>query len=123
MRIGLDVSCLRYGVASGTAVYAYSLARALLDVEAVAGLVLYFGARESRAAHAVLQDLESRGAHALRGPAPWRWSPDGGWWLPQPAGRALFRTIDVFHAGESFFPRRVPVPAVATVHDLTTLLF
>ena len=124
MRVGLDVSVLRRGVSSGTAVYAYNLARALLRLDAPPELVLYFGARAFPEGNAALDRLERAGARIVRGPAPWRWSPDGAWWLPlAPTARALWASVDVYHLGEFHFPRAPAVPCVATVHDLTPQRF
>ena len=124
MRVGIDVSILRRGVASGTAVYAYNLARALLGLDEGPELVLYFGARASKEGEEALERLGRLGATVLRGPAPWRWSPDGAWWLGlAPRARTLWRSVDVYHFGEFYFPRGPAVPCVATVHDLTPQRF
>ena len=124
MRVGIDVSILRRGVASGTAVYAYNLARALLSLDQPPELLLYFGARASPEGEEALARLGRLGARIVRGPAPWRWSPDGAWWLGLPPKvRALWSAIDVYHFGEFHFPRAPAVPCVATVHDLTPQRF
>jgi glycosyltransferase involved in cell wall biosynthesis len=120
----MDVSVLRHGVTSGTAVYAWHLADALLRLRDELELTVFFGARRSPAADAALGRLADAGARVVTGPAPWRWSPDGGWWLPVRAPLAtLLRDADVFHAGEFFFPAAPDCAVVATVHDLTTELF
>ncbi|MGH7483886.1 MAG: glycosyltransferase family 4 protein [Longimicrobiales bacterium] len=124
MRVGFDVSVIRHGMTNGTAVYAYNLAAALLRLEDAPELRLFFGARASAAAEAALARLEAAGATVVRGGAPWRWSPDGAWWLPlRPRMRRFLDALDVFHAGEFFLPAAVGCACVATVHDLTTLLF
>jgi glycosyltransferase involved in cell wall biosynthesis len=124
LRVGLDVSVLRHGLTSGTAVYIYRLASALLRLPVPPHLWLYSGARLSPAASKLLSDLAAVGARVYRGPVPWRWSPDAAWWLPfQPDLRNLLGVIDVFHTGEFSFPNRGDVPFVTTVHDLTTELF
>jgi len=117
----MDLSIVRHGVSSGTAVYAYRLAEALLKLKV--SLVLYCGSRCSPAGRAALETLEAAGASAVTGPAPWRWSPDAAWWLPAPRARALLASVDVFHVGEFFLPRSPVVPCVATVHDLTVQRF
>lgn len=120
MRIALDVSAIRHGLTNGVAVYTANLARELvrLDVDVMA----WFCARSSGAADAVLDELASAGAEIVRGPAPWRWSPDGAWWLPwTPPDRSLLDRVDVWHLGEFHLPTVTATPVVATVHDLTTL--
>jgi glycosyltransferase involved in cell wall biosynthesis len=121
MRVLIDLSSIRNGLHNGTALYVYHLAEALLQL-GEQNLIVYFGARESPAATKALARLEQLGASVVIGPAPWRWSPDGGWWLPTPPSfQRLLRTVDVFHAGEFFFPRISHARVVATVHDLTNL--
>ena len=124
LTVGLDVSVLRHGTSSGTAVYCHNLARALLRLPAPPRVRLFFGARASRAAEVALGELRELGGELYRAPPPWAWSPDGAWWLPvgPPMGEFL-DGLDVFHLGEFHFPRVGDVPAVATVHDLTTELF
>lgn len=120
MRIALDVSAIRHGLTNGVAVYTANLARELvrLDVDVMA----WFCARSSGAADAVLDELASAGAEIVRGRAPWRWSPDGAWWLPwTPPDRSLLDRVDVWHLGEFHLPTVTATPVVATVHDLTTL--
>src|SRR5690606_3244703 len=124
MRVGMDLSIVRHGVTSGTAVYAYHLAEGMLRLDGAPDLVLYCGARCAPAGHEALARLERLGARLVFGPAPWRWSPDAAWWLPlrAPTG-SLLRDVDVFHVGEFYFPPPGAVPYVATVHDLTPQLF
>lgn len=123
LTVGIDVSVLRHGLSNGTAVYCFNLARALLSLPEPPVLRLFFGARSSRDAEVALGELTGLGGTLHRAPPPWSWSPDGAWWLPvrPPMGR-FFDGLDVFHLGEFHFPRDVGIPAVATVHDLTTLL-
>lgn len=124
MNVGFDVSVLRHGASAGTALYAFNLARALLGSPECHRLVLHTAAREDEAGRAALDRLADEGAEVVRGMPPDRWSPDAAWWLPLP--RRLprpMRELDVFHVGEFFFPDPSPVPAVATMHDLTDLLF
>ncbi len=124
MRIGMDVSAVRHGLTNGVAVYTARLARALLDLPDPPELVAWFCARESAAAETVLEELASHGADVVRGPAPWRWSPDGAWWLPvRPPLAPILGDVDVFHIGEFHLPPTGPggPPFVATVHDLTTV--
>lgn len=124
MKVAFDISALRHGVRGGVAVYTRALAAALLEREEVEDVVLLFCAREGPEAATVLRDLEARGGRIVRGPAPWRWFPDGGWWLPvEPRLGRLLAEVDVFHAGEFLVPRAAPVPVVATIQDLTTVLF
>jgi alpha-1,3-rhamnosyl/mannosyltransferase len=120
MRVLIDLSSIRKGINNGTAAYVYHLAEALLRLEGSPELIVYFGARRSEEASAALATLEHLGAAVVTGPAPWRWSPDGGWWLPTPRSlQRLLRTVDVFHVGEFFFPPPTQTIVVATVHDLT----
>lgn len=123
MRVGMDLSIVRHGVTSGTAVYAYHLAEGMLRLDDAPELVLYCGARCSPAGHEALARLERLGARLVFGPAPWRWSPDAAWWLPvrAPTG-SLLRDVDVFHVGEFYFPPPGAVPYVATIHDVTPQL-
>lgn len=124
MKVGLDVTILRRGAGAGTALYAYNLARALLRAAEVERLVVYMAARESAAGTTALEELAADGAEVVRGRPPGRWSPDAAWWLPIP--RRLprpLRDLDVFHAGEFFFPDPLGVPVVATVHDITEVLY
>lgn len=120
MRIGLDLSALRHGLINGIAVYTANLAKELarLDVE----LVGWFCARSTPAASGVLTELEHLGAEIIRAPAPWRWLPDGAWWLPvpPPTDRIMGR-VDAWHLGEFHLPQPGRTPVVATVHDVTTL--
>lgn len=123
LKVGIDVSVLRHGLANGTAVYCFNLARALLSLPEPPRLRLFFGARASRAAEAALAELESLGGELHRAPPPWSWSPDGAWWLPlRPSMGTFLEGLDVFHLGEFHFPRGGAAPTVATVHDLTTLI-
>lgn len=125
MRIGMDVSAVRHGLTNGVAVYTARLAGALLSLPEPPELVVWFCARETAAAESVLEDLAVRGADVVRGPAPWRWSPDGGWWIPvRPPMDPLLAGVDVFHIGEFHLPaapRAGTPPFVATVHDVTTM--
>lgn len=123
VRIGMDVSAIRHGLTNGVAVYTANLARALLALPEAPRLVAWFCARESAAAETVLEELAGRGAEVVRGPAPWRWSPDGGWWLPvRPPLAPVLAEVDVFHIGEFHLPpARSSTPYIATVHDLTTV--
>lgn len=125
MRVGMDVSAVRHGLTNGVAVYTARLARALLKLPDPPALVAWFCARESAAAETVLEELAARGAEVVRGPAPWRWSPDGAWWLPvRPPLAEVLADVDVFHIGEFHLPaapRAGEPPFVATVHDLTTM--
>lgn len=122
--VGIDVSVLRHGLGNGTAVYCYNLARALLSLPEPPTLRLFFGARSSRPAEVALEELRDLGGELHRAPPPWAWSPDGAWWLPvRPPMARFLAGLDVFHLGEFHFPRDAGVPAVATVHDLTTELF
>lgn len=124
MRVLFDISSVRHGILNGTAVYAYRLAKALLSLKDGPELLLYFGARPSDEAECVLSNLESIGGKVVRSPGPWRWSPDGAWWLPiQPPLRKYLEAVDVFHLGEFHLPRGISTPTVATIHDLTTILF
>ena len=119
----MDVSAVRHGLTNGVAVYTANLARALLRLS-TPELVAWYCARRTAAAEAVLEELASLGARVARCPAPWRWSPDGAWWLPwAPPFAAVLDGVDVFHIGEFQLPRSGPAapPFVATVHDLTTL--
>lgn len=121
LRVGVDVSSIRYGLSNGIAVYTARLTRALLALPEGPDVVAYFCARATPEAEAVLGDLTAAGAEVVRGPAPWRWSPDGAWWLPLPPPMGpLLERVDVFHAGDFQLPRHVRTPLVATVHDLTT---
>lgn len=123
MRAGLDVSVLRHGVGSGSAAYAYRLARAFLEHGMVDRLVLYTAARMGPEGRRVLRELARLGGEVCRGPAPWRWSPDAAWWLPVSApAPPFFREIDVYHFGELHWPPGETVPLVAHVHDLTAIL-
>lgn len=125
MRIGLDISAVRHGLTNGVAVYTANLARALLRLPEPPELVVWYCARESAPAGRLLEELASVGAEVERAPAPWRWSPDGAWWLPiRPPLTGLLDRVDAFHVGEFQLPPapRPDGPAyVATVHDLTTL--
>ena len=122
--MGFDVSVLRHGASAGTALYAFNLARALLRSPECGRLVLHTAAREDAEGRAALERLGEEGAEVVRGPAPDRWSPDAAWWLPLPRRLpARMRELDVFHLGEFYFPDPGSVPAVATVHDLTDLMF
>lgn len=124
MKIGLDVTILRHGAGAGTALYAYNLARGLLRSPGCSRLVLYMAAREDEAGRDAVALLEAEGAEVLRGRMPDRWFPDAAWWLPIPRRLPdLMAELDVFHAGEFFFPDPGVVPAIATVHDLTNVLF
>lgn len=124
MRVGFDLSVIRHGLVNGSAVYAYRLARALLELPNAPDLIFYFGARASEKAESLLADLYGQGAPVVRGPAPWRWSPDAGWWLPiHPPIREMLRSVDVFHAGDLLLPPPTATPCVATVYDVTTVLF
>lgn len=123
LNIGFDVSVLRNGVASGIAVYTFHLVAAVLDAMPDGSVELLFGARRSPAADAALDALRARGAAVRIGPRPWRWSPDAAWWLGAPPVQRFLRDLDVFHAGEFLLPRRMPTACVATVHDVTTLLY
>ncbi len=123
-RIAIDVSVLRHGATSGTAVYVYNLTRTLLQLPNPREVILYFGARSSAAATELLDELREVGGRVVKGSAPWRWSPDGGWWLPvQPDLREVLNEVDVFHVGEFFLPPPGVCPYVATVYDVTTELF
>lgn len=120
MRVGMDVSATRHGLTNGVAVYTANLARELLGLEVE--LVAWFCARASGAAERFLEKLAARGAKVVRAPPPWRWSPDGAWWLPVgPPLRPLLERVDVWHVGEFHLPPPSQTPCVATVHDLTTL--
>jgi len=124
VRVGIDVSILRRGVTSGTAVYVYNLVRALLNLDGRPDVVLYFGARGYDEGERALARLEGLGATVVRGSGPWRWFPDGGWWLPlAPRVREFWSSVDVFHLGEFYFPTAPSAPCVATVHDLTPQRF
>jgi len=122
MRIGLDLSVLRHGLTNGTAVYTFNLSKALLQLPEPPRLRLFFCASHSEAAEEALGKLEALGAEIVLGARPWRWSPDGAWWLPisPPMGRFL-KSVDVFHVGEFHLPPQGTTPWVATVHDLTAL--
>lgn len=125
MRIGIDVSAIRHGLANGVAVYTANLAQALLGLADPPSLTAWYCARPSDAVDEVLDGLTSLGAQVERAPAPWRWSPDGAWWLPfRPPVAPVLSEVDVFHVGEFQLPAP-PEPGapafVATVHDLTTV--
>ncbi len=122
LTIGLDVSELRHGLTNGTAVYEFKLAQALLRLDEALNVRLHFTARAEQGAEAALSALEGAGVRIFRGPAPWRWSPDGAWWLAggPPLGRFL-HDLNVLHAGIFHLPRHPRVPCVVTVHDLATL--
>lgn len=120
----MDVSAVRHGLTNGVAVYTANLARALLERPDPPELVVWFCARESAAAAAVLDELAGRGAEVVQASPPWRWSPDGAWWLPvRPSLAPLLEDVDVFHVGEFHLPpgRAAGPPYVATVHDVTTV--
>ena len=122
MRVGLDLSVLRHGLTNGSAVYSFNLSKALLQLPEPPSLKVFFCAKSSEAAEGALGTLEELGAEIVHGSGPWRWSPDGGWWLPlgPPMGQIL-RSVDVFQVGEFHFPPRGSTPWVAAVHDLTAL--
>lgn len=120
----MDISAVRHGLTNGVAVYTANLARALLRLPTPPELVAWYCARGTAAAEAFVEELESLGARVARAPVPWRWSPDGAWWLPvAPPLSAVLDDVDVFHIGEFQLPAPGPTapPFVATVHDLTTL--
>ncbi|HEX6589367.1 MAG TPA: glycosyltransferase family 1 protein [Longimicrobiales bacterium] len=122
LNVGYDASVLRSGVRSGVAVYTFYLIAAMLE-RADVSVRLFYGARRSDASEAALDRLRELGATVQYGPAPWRWSPDTAWWLGAPPMDGFLRQLDVFHAGDFVLPRRMPVPCVLTMHDVTTILF
>ncbi len=121
MRVAIDVTSLSRGLRSGTAVYVYRL------VEALGALP---GPLELRALYAGTPGAGAALARTLEGPrvkvfaAPTRWGT-----FPvrrsYPAPLAAeVRASDVFHAGEFVYPEpRSGQAVVATVHDVTTVLF
>jgi glycosyltransferase involved in cell wall biosynthesis len=124
VRVALDLSVLRHGLSNGSAVYSYRLAEGLLRLKPELDLTAVYCARRSGESVALLADLEAAGANVVHGPAPWRWSPDGAWWLPiaPPMGKVL-ESADIYHAGEFFLPYRASARCVVTIHDVTTVLF
>ena len=129
VRVAFDISILRHGLTGGTAQYAYNLCRALLELERPPEVKALFCARASALGEEAVAELAALGATIVRAPAPWRWSPDGAWWLPvRPPLGDLVRGVDVFHVGEFVLPpprlagghRDDSTAFVATVHDLTT---
>jgi glycosyltransferase involved in cell wall biosynthesis len=123
VRVAIDVSGLSPGLTSGTAVYLYRLVEALAELRDVELRVLYNGMPGKGAELAA--SLEKGSAKVVCAYFRWRALPGPLFDRPYPAVlRREVRVADVFHVGEFVYPEpRVGQPVVATVHDVTTVLF
>ena len=123
MRVAIDVSGLSPGLHSGTAVYLYRLVEALGAVPDVELRVLYNGMPGEGAELAA--SLERGNAKVVCAYFRWRALPGPLFDRPYPAVlRREARSADVFHVGEFVYPEpRAGQAVIATVHDVTTVLF
>lgn len=122
MRIGIDVSVLAMPAVAGRRHYLRCLLPRLLRFDAE-WVLLHAAPREAMEAALPAEVHAARPLLVRLGDAA-RFFHRGAWAAPVPAP-ALPRDLDldVFHAGEFYFPARLRgAAAVATVHDLTTLL-
>ena len=124
MRIGLDITALAGGLTSGTPVYLYNLLRAMLDTEPEARFSLLYNHRRESLPPEIAEistdpRVEIVCRHLSRGAVP-----ADGWWFPyHPSVSKLLGPLDVYHAGDSIWPRADGTPTVITVHDVTTKLY
>jgi len=123
MRVAIDVSALSGGLRSGTAVYLFRLVEALAALPDLELRILYNGMPGEGVRLA--SELERPHARVLRERIRLPLLPGPLFPRPYPAAlRREVRAADVFHVGEFVYPEPRPAqPVVATVHDVTTVLF
>ncbi len=123
IRVAIDVSVLSFGLRTGSAVYAYRLVEALSSMPDVDLRILYYG--RPGVGVGLAESLQRPNARLSCAYQRWREFPSLFARLPYPKPlRRELGTADVFHVGE-FVHSEPPAgqPSVATVHDVTTVLF
>jgi glycosyltransferase involved in cell wall biosynthesis len=125
MRIGIDVSLLLYPEVAGMRLYLERLLTELLEVGAEHEFLLFCHSRRAWRGVEAITCFQRPNAHIVLAPLLVRCVPDSAWWLglyPR-LEHVLPEPVDVFHAGNFFFPTSTRTPIVATLHDLTPVLF
>jgi len=129
LRIGFDATPLRIGQSAGTANYLARLIEALLTHPSRPQLSLFCAGGWTPALETRAREWEALAPGRCRVTARWfsrsSWASLGGArWNPMlPSPTALTGAVDVFHAGDGAWPRHDATPLVASVLDVTPVLF